>query len=79
MNIKNLIITGVFADGCVESTIQSGFSKGYNLVMLKDLIETTDSKKRQALQTLLKENLWPTNFGETINSTDFLKKLKFRI
>lgn len=72
--IKQLIITGVFGDGCVESTIQSGFSKGYNFIILKDLIETTDVKIRQDVQKLLKRYTWPVMFGPTITSKEFLSK-----
>ncbi|MBU2615821.1 MAG: cysteine hydrolase, partial [Nanoarchaeota archaeon] len=69
--IKYIAITGVFGDGCVESTIQGGFSAGYNFIILKDLIETTDVGIRQKLQKLLKEYTWPTMFGKTINSKSF--------
>lgn len=68
--INQILVTGVFGDGCVESTIQGAFSAGYNLIILKDLIQTTDSKIRQRLQELLKEYTWPTMFGKTINYED---------
>ncbi len=74
--IKYLIVAGIFGDGCVHSTIQGGFSKGYNFVILKDLIETTDIKIRQDLQKLLKTYTWPVMFGETIYSKDFLREIK---
>ena len=72
--IKYLAITGVFGDGCVHATIQGGFSQGYNFVILKDLIETTDEKVRQDIQRLLKRWTWPVMFGKTIDSEEFLKK-----
>lgn len=68
--IKYLIITGIFGDGCVHSTIQGGFSKGYNFIILKDLIETTDVKIRQDIQRLFKKYTWPVMFGPTINSEE---------
>lgn len=71
LRAKYVVITGVFGDGCVESTIQGGFSAGYNFIILKDLIETTDDKIRQRLQNLLKEYTWPVMFGKTINSKKF--------
>jgi len=74
--IKYVAVAGVFGDGCVESTIQGGFSAGYNFIILKDLIETTDVKIRQRLQKLLKEYAWPTMFGKTINSKDFFDLIK---
>ncbi len=74
--IKNVAIAGIFGDGCVWSTIQGGFSLGYNFIILKDLIETTDVVIRQKLQKLLKEYTWPTMFGRTINSKDFFDFVK---
>jgi nicotinamidase-related amidase len=71
------IPAGVFGDGCVHSTIQGGFSAGYNFVILKDLIETTDDKTRQKLQKLLKEYTWPVMFGETINSKKFFGMVEY--
>jgi len=61
-------VSGVFSDGCVDATVKGGFSKGYNFLILKDLVETTDVKIRQDLQKLLKEYTWPAMFGKTIES-----------
>ncbi len=73
---KCIIIAGVFGEGCVHSTIQGAFSKGYNLIILKDLIETTDVKARQRLQALLKDYTWPVMFGKTLNSKDFFRLVR---
>jgi nicotinamidase-related amidase len=73
-NIRYLVITGIFGDGCVLATICGGFSRGYNFVILKDLIETTDVKVRQNLLKLLKEYTWPIMYGRTMDSKDFLKE-----
>lgn len=77
--VKYVIVTGVFGDGCVESTIQGGFSKGYNFIILKDLIETTDVKIRQRIQKLLKDYTWPVMFGRTINSKELFKFVNKKI
>lgn len=71
--VRYLVIIGVFGDGCVLATICGGFSKGYNFVILKDLIETTDVKVRQELLKLLKKYTWPIMYGPTIESEVFLK------
>jgi nicotinamidase-related amidase len=74
--VKYCVITGVFGDGCVNSTLQGGFSDGYNLIILKDLIETSDVKTRQKLQKLLKDYTRPVMFGKTINSECFFDLVK---
>jgi len=74
--IKYVVVTGVFGDGCIQSTIQGGFSAGYNFIILKDLIETTDVPIRQKLQQLLKRYTWPIMFGKTITSKEFFNFVK---
>ena len=74
--IKYLAVAGIFGDGCVDATIKGGFSKGYNFIILKDLIETSDVKVRQGLQKLLKQHNWPKMYGKTITSNEFLKQNK---
>lgn len=74
-NIKYIIMTGIFTDGCVLSTVINGFSRGYNFIILKDLIETTDVKIRQELQKLLIEYTFPKMYGRTITSNELLTNL----
>lgn len=74
--IRYIIVAGIFTDGCILSTIISGFSKGFNFVILNDLIETTDKKIRQDLQNILKQFTFPVMYGKTINSKDFLNTIK---
>lgn len=68
MHIRYVIVAGIFGDGCVMASICGGFSKGYRLVIAKDLIETTDDENRQMLQKQLKERTWPLMYGTTIES-----------
>lgn len=72
--IQYLVITGVFTEGCVLSTIANGFSRGFNFIILKDLIETADSKERQETSRLLKEHVFPYLYGKTIKADNFLKE-----
>lgn len=76
LNAKQIIITGVFADGCVNSTIINGFSKGYNFIILEDLVETTDKKERQKIKNLLIKNTWRYMYGKIETSDSLLKQLK---
>jgi len=69
--IKYLIPTGVLGDGCVHATIQGGFSQGYNYLILKDLVETTDLPIRQRLIKIMREFYWPMLYGKTINAKSF--------
>lgn len=70
--IRYIVVAGVFTDGCVLSTIVSGFSMGFNFVILKDLTETTDVKIRQNLQSILKKWTFPMMYGKTISAKEFL-------
>ncbi len=71
--IRYIVMTGIFTDGCVIASIVSGFAKGFNFVILKDLIETTDDPERQELQKLLISYTFPVMYGKTITSGDFLE------
>jgi nicotinamidase-related amidase len=74
--IKYIVVAGIFSDGCVLASIVSGFAKGFNFVILKDLVETTDSPTRQELQKLLIEFTFPKMYGKTIGSGELLEELK---
>jgi len=71
--MKYLVITGVFTDGCVLSTVCNGFSRGYNFVLIRDLIETTDVAIRQELSEQLKNYTFPIMYGRTMDSGEFIK------
>jgi nicotinamidase-related amidase len=72
--IKYIVMTGVFSDGCVLASVISGFAKGFNFVVLKDLIETTDDKIRQKIQRYLIDFTFPKMYGRTLNSEEFLSE-----
>ena len=74
--IRYIVLTGVFTDGCVLATTIGGFSRGYNFVILKDLVETTDKKIRQELCQYLISYTFPVLYGKTINSSEFLESWK---
>lgn len=43
-----ILISGVFAEGCVNATIVNGFSRGLFMIILSDLVETMDDEQQQA-------------------------------
>jgi len=74
LNTDTIAVAGVFTDGCVLSTIISGFSKGYNFIILKDLVETTDLPIRQRLAKDLLGYTIPMQYGRVLQSGEFLKE-----
>ena len=70
--VREIVVAGVFTDGCVLSTIINGFSRGYNFTMLRDLVETTDLPVRRRLQEDLLEYTLPMQYGKVLLSGDFL-------
>lgn len=71
--IKYIIITGIFTDGCVLATVAGGFSRGYNIIVLKDLVQTTDVPKRQEIQKHLLTYTFPFLFARVCSSSQILK------
>lgn len=74
--IRYVVTTGVFTDGCVLATVVGGFSKGYNSIVLSDLVETTDSATRQEIQKKLLEYTFPYLFARVITSQELLSNLR---
>ena len=66
--VTDLVVCGVFTDGCVLSTIASGFSKGYNFIIPRDLVETTDLPIRQDMQKILLDYTFPIQYGKVVDS-----------
>lgn len=72
LQVRYIVVAGVFGDGCVLATICGGFSKGYHLIIAQDLIETTDDEERQTFQQYLKQRMWPLMYGTTVESCHIL-------
>lgn len=70
--ITDLVVCGVFTDGCVLSSIASGFSKGYNFIIPRDLVETTDLPMRQDIQKILLDYTFPIQYGKVVDSGEIL-------
>ena len=66
--VTDLVVCGVFTDGCVLSTIASGFSKGYNFIIPRDLVEATDLPICQDMQKILLDYTFPIQYGKVVDS-----------
>ena len=54
------------------SSIASGFSKGYNFIIPRDLVETTDLPMRQDIQKILLDYTFPIQYGKVVDSGEIL-------
>jgi nicotinamidase-related amidase len=70
------LLSGVFAEACVNATLIDGFTKGLFTVILSDLVETMDDKRQQAQKKHLLTHQWPLMYGHVMTSREFLQKLK---
>lgn len=73
-----VLISGVFAEGCVNATIVDGFTQGLFMIILSDLVETMDDEQQQAHKKHLLTHQWPLMYGHVMTSSEFLKRLKQR-
>lgn len=71
-----VLVSGVFAEGCVNATIVDGFSRGIFTIILSDLVETMDDKQQQTHKKHLLTHHWPLMYGHVMTSNEFLKKLE---
>ena len=71
--IKNLIITGVNGDVCVDTTIRSAYTKGYNVIVPEDLIGTIKEKIYRQESAI---ELWKQFFAYVVDSETIVDTLK---
>jgi nicotinamidase-related amidase len=69
------LLSGVFAEACVNATLIDGFTKGLFTIMLSDLVETMDDEEQQTQKRHLITHQWPLMYGHVMTSSEFLKKL----
>jgi len=69
------LLSGVFAEACVNATLIDGFTKGLFTIILSDLVETMDDEEQQAHKKHLITHQWPFMYGHVMTSNEFLKKL----
>lgn len=77
--IRNLIIIGVTSDVCVNDTITSAFSRGYNIVVPADLVATFNIPWKQELQKILLTRSWKPYRAVITGSDTLLAKLRSAI
>jgi maleamate amidohydrolase len=66
--IQHLVISGLFAEGCVSDTAKSAVRRGFNVTVLQDTVAgATDAKREKALLKLRK-------YGISIKNSDELLK-----
>ena len=68
-----LIITGVNTHACVDSTVRSAFSLGFNIIVPSDLV-ACPRKFSQAQKEILK--IWQLLFAEVRPSAEVIKELE---
>lgn len=70
MRIKNLIITGVNTAVCVDATLRTGFTKGYNIIISEDLVSMPKERMYQHNATI---DIWKTIFAHIEKSDEIIK------
>jgi len=69
------LLSGVFAEACVNATLIDGFTKGLFTIILSDLVETMDDEEQQTHEKHLITHQWPLMYGHVMTSSEFLRKL----
>jgi nicotinamidase-related amidase len=64
------LVSGFYADGCVNATIIEGWSKGYFPYILSDLVESMDPMIKQNQKTYLLTHMWSLMYGHIIDSKE---------
>lgn len=72
-NIRNIIVTGVRSDICVDATAKRAFAEDYNVFVVKDLVATSDERTNQ--QEVILET-FGTYSGFVLSSQEVLEILK---
>ena len=70
-DIKNLIIIGAYTAVCVDTTIRSGFTRGYHIVIPQDLVGMPEEKKYQHNAAI---DVWKIIFAHVVDSKEIISK-----
>lgn len=66
--IENIILSGFYSNVCVDASVKGGFSKGFNIIVINDLIATTN--KNLVIEKVLLEQ-WNSFFAYILSSKQF--------
>lgn len=67
--IKNLILTGVYSAYCVDTTLRSAFTKGYNIIVPKDLV-AMPKEKAGLHRSVIK--IWKSFFAHVVDLDEII-------
>ena len=67
------LVSGFYADGCVNATIVDGWCRGYFTFILSDLVESMDDPVKQEQKRFLLSHGWPLMYGHVVPSGEFLR------
>ena len=70
---KNLLIIGAYTAVCVDSTIRSGFTRGYHIVVPQDLVGMPEERKNQHNAAI---DVWKIIFAHIVNSKEIISEWK---
>lgn len=68
--IKSLILVGGYTQVCIDSTLRSAFTKGYHVIVPRDLISGPVQRKSQEKSAI---RVWSMFFAHMVKSTDIIK------
>lgn len=71
--IKNLLIIGAYTAVCVDSTIRSGFTRGYHIVVPQDLVGMPEERKSQHNAAI---DVWKVIFAHVVDSKEIVSGWK---
>ena len=68
--VENLIIVGAYTAVCVDTTLRTAFTKGYNIVIPQDLVGMPEERMYQHKAAL---DVWKLIFAHVVDSDEILK------
>ena len=72
-HIKNLIIVGVNMEVCVDTTLRSAYSRGYNVVVPRELVATT-KQNQDKIEWVM--SVWDKFFAHIYDQRDIINSWK---